>query len=228
MDACPNCLASIGNAEFNQRTEAGLIRLMVSGQRMVRPAKVERFRDGPSVSLARFGMQGSMVLTGRDYFIEAYVESPNNQAVIPMICTDVSGDLLFRLARYEAAPRSLVAFDAQETPLAIYQRSENALDWTMLVRDETSAPAARLKRSSSEQFDFDLVETGGPVVAGINVHDEETADWTDDVWSLHQVGQRLPFKLYGSIGIVLAAKYFFGRTEPIAAPKDPRSDAQFD
>jgi hypothetical protein len=226
MDACPNCFTAIGSDGDGPRIEDGMVQLLTSGTRLIRPAKFERFRDGPSVTLARFGMQGSLVLTGRDYFIEAYVETPNNQATIPMECRDVTGEPLFRVAKYEASPRSIVAIDAHGTPIAIYQRHESMMNRSMLVRDETSAPAARLQPSTTDRFDYELIETGGTAIAGVMVHNEETADWSDDVWSLQQVGKRLPFKLFGSIGILLAAKVFFGQTLPTSAPKDSSENAQ--
>jgi hypothetical protein len=224
MDSCPRCFAAIGSADQGDRVDDGMVRLLTNGRAMIRPARFERFRDGPSVALARFGIQGSLVLTGRDHLIEAYVETPDNKAVLPMECRDVTGERLFRVGKYEAAPLSLVAYDADDTPLAIYQRHENPSSRSMLVRDETSAPAARLQPSTHERFDYELVETGGPVVAGVSVHDEETADRSDDVWALYQVGQRIPFKLYGTIGILLAAKLFFGRTMPAVRSKPSEAD----
>lgn len=214
METCPACLTLLHEDATNERVDEGIVRLLASGTRLIRPAKLPLFRDGPSCALTRFTPEGGMILSGRDALVEAYIDSPSNRAVSPMFCRDVTGDKLFRLAPYEASPRSLVAFDEHDAPLAIYQRHENPLERSLLVRDETSAPAARLQPSASARFDYELVETGGPVIAGVMARDEVSQDWVDDTWSLHQVGSQLPFKLFGAIGILLAAKTFFGRVEP--------------
>ena len=216
MSNCPQCLTMLRTAKAGERLDEGLVQLLASGARMLRPATVEAFRDGPYCELTRFDGESSLVLAGRDNLVEAYVGSRGNRAVVPMFTRDVNGEKLFRLSVYEASPRSLVAFDPQDTPLAIYQREDTGRR-SMLVRDETSAPAARLVATRHGEFDYELIETGGGVLAGVSVND---TSWLDDAWRLHKIVDRLPFTLFGAIGMLLAAKVFFGRIEPEAPPSD--------
>jgi hypothetical protein len=222
MVSCPECLATVRSVTGG-RLDEGLVQLLAAGTRMLRPASVESFRDGPYCELTRFDAKSSLVLAGRDNLVEAYVGSRGNRAAVPMFVRDTSGEKLFRIATYDAAPRSLVAFDPNDTPIAIYQRDDVSGRRSMLIRDETSAPAARLNAVFHGEFDYELIETGAGILAGVSVND---TSWFDDAWRLHKVADRLPFKLFGAIGMLLAAKVFFGRIEPEAPPSqdDEASD----
>ncbi|HEX8770984.1 MAG TPA: hypothetical protein VF711_09485 [Acidimicrobiales bacterium] len=161
-------------------------------------------------------------MTGPEEFLEATVRSRDHMALAPMSCQDFDGSVLFGLTRYEAAPHALVAVGADGAPLATYLQVGSPFEPAIDVRDETSAPVARLVRSS-ERHDFELIETGGGLLAICRSADNQSDGWVDDQWSLQHTADRLPLQLFGAVGLVLAAKALLGRTSPERRGAAPES-----
>ncbi|MDP1807127.1 MAG: hypothetical protein Q8K72_18265, partial [Acidimicrobiales bacterium] len=90
----------------------------------------------------------------------------------------------------------------------------------MDVRDETSAPVARLVQ---RREGFDLTETGGGTLAGMGRSDHEIDGWIDDQWWLQPAG-RLPLRRLGAVAMVLAAKVLLGRSWPARAGAEPEDE----
>lgn len=112
---------------------------------------------------------------------------------------------------YEPIERALVATGADGAPLATYLPARTGID----VRDETSAPVARLLRRRGT---YDLVETGGGVLAGLARADVELEGWVDDQWWLQPAaGAWSPLRPLAVVGLVLAAKVLLGRPTPTRA-----------
>lgn len=210
MASCPNCLAEL-RPDPEVAAEA-MGRILAMGGHLPRPAGTAPFVDGPACTLLRLSARGSLVYVGSDGLIQAAVAGSEGRAVPPLACQD-AGDVLFRLLPYEPAEAALVAIDAGDAPLATFLRVGTALD----VRDETSAPVARLVRRGEG---FHLVETGGGTLATMGRVDHEIDGWVDDQWWL-QPASPLPLRRLGAVAMVLAAKVLLGRAWPVRAEERP-------
>ena len=124
--------------------------------------------------------------------------------------------MLFRLEAYEPAEAAVVAIGAGGAALATFLRAGDGIE----VRDETSAPAARLVR---RRDGFDLVETGGGTLAAVRRSDHETDGWIDDQWWLQPAGP-LPLRRLAAVAMVLAAKVLLGRPWPVRAGDERGED----
>ncbi|MDQ6927679.1 MAG: hypothetical protein M3159_03340 [Actinomycetota bacterium] len=211
MQSCPHCLGELHSDPA--RTAEAIERVLAAGLHMARPDGVAPFESGPDCTLLRVAPRSNLVFTGPEGFLEATVHSRDRMALPPLSCQDFDGAILFGLSCYEAAPHALVAVDADGAPLGTYLRVGGALDIAIDVRDETSAPVARLVRSP-ETGDFKLVQTGGGIVGVCTSDDDESDGWIDDQWSLQQTTDRLPLQRLGAVGLVLAAKVLLGRPSP--------------
>jgi hypothetical protein len=211
MHSCPECLAEL-RVDPEAAAEA-LGDILAAGAHLFRPDHLPAFRDGPSCSLLRMSGQGGLVLLGPDALVEAEVDGPGGLAVAPLLCRDVDGSVLFRLVRYEAAPRALVAVGRDGAALGTFLRTEAGID----VRDETSAPVAALRRARGG---FELVETGGGVLATLGTADAERDGWVDDQWWLTTGPDRLPLRALAAVAMVVAAKVLLGRPAPVLTPEE--------
>jgi hypothetical protein len=220
MQSCPHCLGELHPDPV--RTAEGLGQLLAAGLHVPRPDGVAPFASGPDCTVQRVAPRSGLVFTGPEGFLEATVRSRDRMAVPPLSCQDFDGTVLFGLSRYEAAPHALVAVDADGAPLATYLRVGTALDAAIDVRDETSAPVARLTRSP-RSHEMELVETGGDILAICHSFDDESDGWVDDQWSLRQTADRLPLQRLGAAGLVLAAKVLLGRPSPERRGAEPGS-----
>ena len=169
--------------------------------------------------MLRATQQSSLIFVGSDGLMEADVEGRDARAVPPLSCRDLDGTELFRLERYQAATSALVAIGADGAPIGTYLRRPDLLQGIIDVRDGTSAPVAVLRRPSTRSdHSFDLVRTGGPTVARVNMFDVDLAGMVDDQWSL-QVGpgpDGLPLSALAAVALLLAAKVLLGRPAPTA------------
>ncbi len=218
MKSCPECLASLQTEEVGEAA----LSLLRSVRHMMRPARFPRFRAGARCTLTRVSAQGSLAIIGQDAFVECYVDTRDNLAVTPMRAIDVDGTLLFTVRDYQASANGLVITDANETPVASYHLRSFGLTAEIDIRDETSAPVARLQSSATLEWDYDLIETGGKLLAAISRRESTTDELTDDSWTLRQISDTLPLKLYGAIGITLAAKLMLGQVRPYATGSETK------
>jgi len=212
MQSCPECLSELRTDPV--AAADAMSDLLATGAHLFRPDGVAPFASGPDCALIRLSPRGGLVFVGSNGLVEASVEGNGIGAVPPLTCHDLDGSMLFRLGRYEAAPRAVVATGADGAPLATYLRNGRRID----VRDETSAPVAQLTPAGTG--DWSLVETGGEALATCSVSDEEQEGWVDDQWSLRRLVTRLPLTTLAAVGLVLAAKVLVGRPRPVSAPRD--------
>lgn len=221
MQSCPNCLAELRVDPAAAADALG--DFLALGGHLFRPDGVQAFASGPECTLGRLSPRGGLVLTNGDGLVEASVKGPDIAAIAPLACQDLDGSTLFRLQRYEAAPRALVAVAADGAALGTYLRAEH--ERRLDVRDETSAPVGHLGPVGRTGH-WALVETGGTALAAFRVFDDEQEGWLDDQWSLRQVASRLPLLPLGAVALVLAAKVLLGRPRPVASnrvhPDDQR------
>jgi hypothetical protein len=213
MASCPNCLA-----ELRPDPEAALEamgRILAMGGHLPRAAGTVPFADGPACTLLRLAGRGPLVYVGSDGLIQAAVAGSEGRAVPPLACTD-AGDVLFRLLPYEPAEAAVVAVGVDGAALATFLQSGTGID----VRDETSAPAARLVR---RRDGFDLVETGGGTLGTVGRSDHEIDGWIDDQWWLRPAG-RIPLRRLAAVAMVLAAKVLLGRPWPARAGAEPTEE----
>lgn len=218
MQSCPRCLGELHPDPI--RAAEGLGRILAAGLHVPRPDGVAPFASGPDCTLQRVAPRSGLVFIGPEGFLEAAVQSRDQMAIPPLSCQDFDGTILFGMSRYEAAPHALVAVDAGGVPLATYLRIGTSLAPAIDVRDETSAPVARLTRSR-RTHEMELVETGGDVLAICRSSDNESDGWVDDQWSLSQTADRLPLQPLGAAGLVLAAKVLLGRPSPERRAQEP-------
>lgn len=211
MQSCPVCLAEL-RPDPAAAVDA-LSRILADGGHLRRPDGVAAFAGGPACTLLRLSARASLAFVGADGLVEATVTGPGARAAPPLTCADHDGSVLFRMVAYEAAEQAVVAFGADGAALATYIRAGTGID----VRDETSAPVARLLR---RRRDFELVETGGGVLAGLGSADVDLDGWVDDQWWLQPApgAGRLPLRPLAAVGLVLAAKVLLGRPFPTRAP----------
>lgn len=216
MASCPNCLSELRTGP--DAVARGLAAIVAAGGHLPRPAGTAAFADGPACTLVRLSARGSLAFIGNHGLREATVYGPSGQALPPLVCRDLDDSVLFRLVAYEALAAAVVALDAGGAPLATFVRAAAGLD----VRDETSAPAARLHRVDHE---FVLTETGGRTLARVGSSDYEAEGWIDDQWWLQPTaGVRLPLKPLAAVALVLAAKVLLGRAAPIRRSQRPDDD----
>lgn len=211
MQSCTSCLALLRPAEVDHTED--VTRLLAHGLRMHRPAGREPFASGPGCSVLRLRPDGPLVVCGVDGLIEANVDGPGIAARPPLTCA-TDGTLLFRLERYAAVDHAVVAIGADRAPLATFLRTGGLLEPGLDVRDETSAPVARLEPGTNR-----LVETGGDVIANLDraeIEDEaDDALWVDDQWSLSAVAPSVPLRPLALVALTVAAKVLLGRPEPV-------------
>ncbi len=224
MQSCTSCLALLRPPD-DADVEADLSRLLASGLRMHRPASRAPFALGPACTLLRLRSRGGLVLCGGDGLIEANVNGPDIRARPPLTCA-TDGATLFRLDVYEAAESAVVAVGADGAALGTYLRQGGPLSQQMEIRDETSAPVARLQ-SARRGGAFEIVETGGHVIGTADQTDIEEDDWIDDQWAVTPAtAADLPMRPMAFVAIAVAAKVLLGRAEPVRS-RDPK-DAPID
>jgi len=211
MQSCTSCLALLRPAEVDHTDD--VTRLLAHGLRMHRPAGRAPFASGLGCSVLRLRPEGPLVVCGADGLIEANLDGPGIAARPPLRCS-TDGTLLFRLERYTAADHAVVAVSGDGAPLATFLRIGGLLEPGLDVRDETSAPVARLEPGTNR-----LVETGGDVIANLDRAEiEEEVDdalWVDDQWSLSAVAPSAPLQPLALVALTVAAKVLLGRPEPV-------------
>ncbi len=217
MQSCPDCLGELRpDPDAAARAYAAVLAV---GGHLPRPADRPPFALGPACALLRTAPRSSLLYIGPDELLEATVDSRGHAAVAPMRCHDLDGAPLFDLTRYEAADAALVAVDSAGAPLATFLRRGGDLD----VRDETSAPVARMRRVRGG---YALDETGGEELASVLVSDiglgEDPHRVVDDQWSLDPRGE-LPLRPLGAVALLLAGKALLGRARPAPAPVTPKT-----
>lgn len=218
MQSCTSCLAELRSDPT--RVAEGLTATLALGRRLPRPAGSAPFDRGIDCSLLRTAAGASLVYCGPDELMEASVEGLDRRAVPPLRCVDFDGSLLFRLNRYEAADDAVVAVDTDGAALGTYLRAALPVGgWAgasavgLQVRDETSAPAATLTPPRRAGANFELVETGGGVLATCSRFDADLDGWIDDQWSLRVMAD-LPLRPLAAVALLLAAKVLLGRPSP--------------
>ena len=225
MKSCPHCLAEL--APDPQRAADMLADTLARGFYPARPAGAVAFEQGPACTLLRARPQASLIFVGDEGFLEAHVDGYDHRAVPPLVCLEIDGRILFRLSHYEAAADAVVAYGADGAPLGTYLRRPGGGRPVIDVRDETSAPVAALRGARDwAGAGFDLVRTGGPVVARVGRVDIQTDDWVDDEWSLRPLLEPddLPMQPLAAVALLLAAKVLLGRATPIHLERrDPLS-----
>lgn len=223
MQSCTSCLALLRPGEVDLTED--VVRMVAHGMRMHRPAGRAPFESGPSCSLLRLRPRGPMVLCGAGGLIEANVAGPGILARPPLTCT-TDGETLFRLVPYEAADHALVAIGGDGAALGTYLRSGGVLSPRLDLRDEASAPVARLERAGHAGR-FRVVETGGDdTIALLDQVDVEDDLWIDDQWSLTSTDDEPPLAPLALVALVVAAKVLLGRAEP--APVRERAEHEPD
>lgn len=215
MHTCRTCLAELTPDPDVALAAAG--DLLAAGHRLWRPADWEPFHRGPDCSVIRLGPDSALVVVGPEGLLEASVRSPRARAAPPLECRDVDGTTLFVLVAYHAQDHALVALDGDGRPLATFL-AEGLSPHRMDVRDETSAPVARMVRAEGPGC-WELMETGGPRLATLVSRDQlwDHADdhWqeVDDHWTL-STHRPLPLTPLAGVALAVAAKALFGRLEP--------------
>ena len=188
---------------------------------MHRPAGREPFESGLACSVLRLHPQGPLVVCGADGLIEANLAGRGIEARAPLVCS-TDGAILFRLEVYAAAPDALVAVGEDGAALATFLRT-GMLAQALDVRDETSAPIARLA-GAPIGGGYTLTETGGDVIATVDRTEVEDELWLDDQWSLAPVASVLPLRPLSIVALVVAAKVLLGRSEPVRVRDKPERD----
>jgi hypothetical protein len=218
MQSCPNCLAEL--TVDSERAAEAMVGLLARGHRMARPAGTTPFAGRPNCTLLRTTGRSPLLYCGDSELMEASVQGLDHRAIPPLRCLDVDDSLLFTLDRYEAAEDALVAVGRDGAPLATYLRTPlrsdrdgDPMGFALHVRDETSAPVATLRPSRRRGGAYQLVETGGGVLAVCHTADVIQNGYVDDQWTL-QVKAELPLQTLGAVGILLAAKVLLGRASP--------------
>jgi hypothetical protein len=218
MQSCTNCLAELHPDPA--RVAESLVTALSLGRRLPRPAGSAPFDRGIDCTLLRTAAGASLVYCGPDELMEATVEGLDRSAVPPLRCVDFDGSVLFLLKRYEAADDAMVALDPDGASLGTYLRAvlpggslTGAFSVGLRIRDETSAPVATLVPARRADADFELVETGGGVLATCGRFDADLGGWVDDQWSLRVMAE-LPLQPLAAVALLLAAKVLLGRPLP--------------
>jgi hypothetical protein len=220
MHSCPGCLALLRPGEVDLTDD--VTRMLSRGMRMHRPAGREPFEGGVGCSVLRLHPQGPLVVCGADGLIEANLAGRGIAARAPLTCS-TDGTILFRLEVYAAVPDAVVAIGGDGAALATFLRTGGMLTQALDVRDETSAPVARLAGARASGG-YVLTETGGDAVATIDRTEVEDDLWLDDQWSLSPAAAVLPLKRLGLVALVVAAKVLLGRPEPVRVREEPSRD----
>ncbi len=226
MQSCTRCLALLRPGEVDLTED--VVRMVAHGMRMHRPADRAPFERGPACTLLRLRPRGPMVLCGASGLIEANLAGPGILARPPVTCT-TDGETLFRLVPYEAADHALVAIGGDGAALGTYLRSGGLLSETLDIRDETSAPVARLERAGHDGRFRVVVTGGGATLALVDKVDVEDELVVDDQWSLTPTDVRAPLRPLALVALVVAAKVLLGRPEPVPVrerpePREERDD----
>jgi hypothetical protein len=211
--SCPNCLAELhpNPADVLDSVAA----MLAQGRHLPRPDSVPAFAQSGDCTLLRLVPGGGLALVGDVGWIEAHVVGRDHNARPPLSCLDLDGSTLFRLERYGAADNAVVAFDGAGAPIATFLQGPGVFDRSLDVRDETTAPVARLRPAPHGEAAFELVETGGEVLARCEGEDVEHDGWVDDEWTLREVADRNPVSRLALVALTLAAKVLLGRTAPV-------------
>jgi len=217
--SCPNCLAELHPNPADVLDSVAT--MLAQGRHLPRPASVPAFGKGPACTLLRLVPGGGLVLVGGVGWIEAHVVGHDHNARPPLSCLDLDGSTLFRLERYGAADNAVVAFDGDGAPIATFLQGPGLFDRALDVRDETTAPVARLRPAAEGEAAFELVETGGGLLARCDGEDVEHDGWVDDEWTLHHVADRVPLPRLSLVALALAAKVLLGRPAPVELAKRP-------
>jgi hypothetical protein len=229
MQSCPTCLAEL--VVDPARAADMLAITLARGFYPARAAGAVPFEQGVGCTLLRARPQASLIFVGDDGFLEAHVDGHDHRALPPLACRDLDGEVLFRLARYQAADDALVAYGADGAPIGTYLPRPGMVHPAIDVRDETSAPVATLCAARDwAGHGFDLVRTGGLVVARVGQVDVENDGWVDDEWSLRPIvaAGDLPLRPLAAVALVLAAKVLLGRPAPSRPQKSLSWDASED
>jgi hypothetical protein len=212
QQSCRNCLAELHPNPADVLDSVAS--MLAQGRHVPRPDSLPAFAKGPDCTLLRLVPGGGLALVGNVGWIEAHVVGHDHRARPPLSCLDLDGSTLFRLERYGAADNAVVAFDRDGAPLATFLQGPGLLDRALDVRDETTAPVARLRPAPRGEAAFELVETGGGLLARCDGDDVEQDGSVDDEWTLHSVAERVPLPQLALVALPLAAKVLLGRPIP--------------
>lgn len=213
MQTCPSCFALLRAEDV----DAGdfLVRSLARTGAVHPPPGRRPFADGLDCTMARQSPRGRLGFVGPEGYLEATVTGPGTATVPPLTCW-AAGELLFRVLAYGAADEAVVVHDAEGAALATFLRGGTLLAPAVDVRDETSAPVARLV-VGERGWEHRLVETGGTELAVLERTELELDGWVDDEWALRlTVGaaERLPLRPLALVALVVAAKVLLGRADP--------------
>lgn len=205
MQSCPKCLGELHPGPPGE----AMAEYLAAGGHLYRAEDVAPFAGGPECTVLRLAPRSRLVLTGGDGLVEASLVGNDIGAVPPLACEDFGGTPLFRLTRYAAADRALTAAGPDGSSLATFLLHDGGVD----VRDETSAPVARLVRNGVGG-EWELVETGGRRLATMSAIDHRQEGCVDDEWTLRLLVPRLPLQPFAAVAMVAAAKILLGRAWP--------------
>jgi hypothetical protein len=212
MQSCPVCFAVLRASDLD--LQRAFEESMRTGRPMPRPPGRPAFAEGPDCSVHRLSAGGPLVVVGRDGFVEATIKGSAPRIHLPLRCA-AGDEELFRLERYAAAPRALVAVGPDRAPLATFLAEGLGTAAAIDVRDATSAPVARVVVDEA-RVGFEVVETGYRARARIDRDDIEDDDWVDDGWSIELIerdGER-PWTALPPMALValaVAVKVLWGR-----------------
>jgi hypothetical protein len=210
MFTCPSCFALLRESDID--ATAALQQSIERGVPMGRPAGRRAFALGPACTVRRLRPHSVLVVTGADGFVEASVEGSAPTVALPLCCAD-GLDVLFRLEEYRAADRAVVAVGPDGDAIATFLRAGGVAAERLEVRDETSAPVARLSRAPGVPG-LRLVETGtGAVLAHLERTEPEHDLWSDDEWTLTPASARNPLAPLALVALTVAAKVLLGAPE---------------
>jgi hypothetical protein len=167
-----------------------------------RPAGTKPFDPFVIASVRRMAIAGPLVVLGVNGRIEANL-MPKGDAVV---CNDLEGPALFSLKRYRPVEGGVVAFTADDEPMATYL--PDGVD--VAVRDGTSAPVATLRPQRGARNHYDLVETGGKRrLASVWRQEYELRDVIDDQWTVQPSDGHLPVTALALVAllVVCAARF---------------------
>lgn len=214
MQVCPGCLALL--RPIPDVVEDVMAHALAAGHHLHRPDWREPFAGGPDCLVQRLVAHGPLVICGGDGLIEAHVSGHDHRAIAPLHCS-TDGRTLFHLEAYAPVGRALVAIGADGAALGTYLHTGPLFSQTLDIRDESSAPVARLEPAPRPAEDqYRVVDTAGVLLATVARRDEELDGWIDDEWSLTVRAARVPLRPMAVVALVLAAKVLLGRPAPVA------------